>query len=988
MTRHEEFIIDDSFQIFVQHTEIPVGRCLKDVPALLMRRLKKMKSVVVVDGNDDLCMARALMIGKALADNDQKLFRSLRRVLIVLYAFVLIAREMQLIRLFVGTCRCIYSNARRKPDNPHRCGETKCKTCGVFDLPADHRCYMRPKPFTLDRKTKCSASKFLYFDFETYVSSSGDLVPNLAVVQNDEGVEWIFPDSVSDIGQDVTDDLCAFLFQENHHGYYVIAHNFKGFDGYFILNWLLRNGIVPKVIMNGGKILMLDVPAPYNIHFRDSYNYNPQSLSKWPATFGLQNASKGTFPHRFNRPENWNRVVPFPSKDEYGYGSMKMKDRMDFDRWYDAEFAAKGGVFDFRKEFVQYCQNDVTVLRQCCQQFAQLFTDISDGLNPFVSAATIAGVCSVYWRTFLLKPEQIGLIPNQGFGRNRPQSAKALRWLQWMEAEGQCEIQSKVTGSEHKIGSYFVDGFCVQTNTVYEFHGCWFHGCPQCFAGNTVHPYRGLKMSDVYRETMDRDQYFKDMGYKVIVVWEHEYDRMRVTDPEFNDYVRTVNIQVGINPRDAFYGGRTNAVKLHHKVVEDERICYYDVCSEYPFVNKTKRYPTGHPIIITKDFADPRSYFGLMSCKVLPPDDLYLPILPYRSKDKLTFPLCRTCADQRINAPCEHEPHERALTGTWCTPEIAAALDRGYVIAEIYEVWHFDQHEDRLFEGYINKFLKIKTEASGWPTDVTTEDQKTQYIQEYQAKEAIQLDSEKVQENPGLRSLAKLMLNSFWGRLGMQNNKLTTEYVSDPARFYELLLSGQYHVHSWDLFGEEVLQVMYTKEEGFIEDNPSTNVVLAAFTTCWARLHLLQFMEQVQDRLLYFDTDSIIFVDRPDQPKPETGKFLGDLTDELKPGQYITEFVSLGPKTYAYRTNDDVSIVKLKGFTLNGATSELINFERMLSMLDTSEEVNVNYPDSIQRHKPSLTLRQRDMSKKFRMTYDKRRIVENWNTLPFGYVPK
>ncbi|XP_055356787.1 uncharacterized protein LOC129601886 [Paramacrobiotus metropolitanus] len=727
-------------------------------------------------------MARALMIGKALADNDQKLFRSLRR---------------------------------------------------------------------------------------------GDLVPNLAVVQNDEGVEWIFPDSASDIGQDVTDDLCAFLFQEDHHGYYVIAHNFKGFDGYFILNWLLRNGIVPKVIMNGGKILLLDVPAPYNIHFRDSYNYNPQSLSKWPATFGLENTNKEPFPTDSIGPRTGTALCLFLPR--------------------------------------------TSTAMACCQQFVQLFTDISDGLNPFVSAATIAGVCSVYWRTFLLKPEQIGLIPNQGFGRNRPQSAKALRWLQWMEAEGQCEIQSKVTGSEHKIGSYFVDGFC-------------------CFAGNTVHPYRGLKMSDIYRETMDRDQ-------------------MRVTDPEFNDYVRTVNIQAGINPRDAFYGGRTNAVKLHHKVVEDERICYYDVCSEYPFVNKTKRYPTGHPIIITKDFADPRSYFGLMSCKVLPPDDLYLPILPYRSKDKLTFPLCRTCADQRINASCEHEPDERALTGTWCTPEIEAALDRGYVIAEIYEVWHFDQHEDRLFEGYINKFLKIKTEASGRPADVTT-DQKTQYIQEYQAKEGIHLDREKIQENPGLRSLAKLMLNSFWGRLGMQNNKLTTEYVSDPARFYELLLSGQYHVHSWDLFGEEVLQVMYTKEEGFIEDNPSTNVV--------------------QDRLLYFDTDSIIFLDRPDQPKPETGKFLGDLTDELKPGQYITEFVSLGPKTYAYRTNDDVCIVKLKGFTLNGATSELINFERMLSMLDTSEKVNVNYPDSIQRHKPSLTLRQRDMSKKFRMTYDKRRIVENW----------
>jgi len=59
---------------------------------------------------------------------------------------------------------------------------------------------------------------------------------------------------------------------------------------------------------------------------------------------------------------------------------------------------------------------------------------------------------------------------------------------------------------------------------------------------------------------------------------------------------------------------------------------------------------------------------------------------------------------------------------------------------------------------------------------------------------SLKLDPTKIQKNPGLRLLAKLCLNSLWGRLGMKENKSRTEYVNTAERFYELLLSGQYNV--------------------------------------------------------------------------------------------------------------------------------------------------------------------------------------------------
>ena len=93
------------------------------------------------------------------------------------------------------------------------------------------------------------------------------------------------------------------------------------------------------------------------------------------------------------------------------------------------------------------------------------------------------------------------------------------------------------------------------------------------------------------------------------------------------------------------------------------------------------------------------------------------------------------------------------------------AIEKGYQILKIHEVWHFPVHTDELFKEYVNTFLKIKQEASGYPKDCVTEEQKQAYIEEYYEHEGIRLDPEKIEYNPGLRSLAKLMLNSLWSML-------------------------------------------------------------------------------------------------------------------------------------------------------------------------------------------------------------------------------
>ena len=179
--------------------------------------------------------------------------------------------------------------------------------------------------------------------------------------------------------------------------------------------------------------MQLDVPA-FRIKFRDSYSFCPQSLASWPKTFGLADTAKGTFPHRFNRSENWNKVIQYPTVDDFGVNSMRYAQKKDFLEWCDKDKVLKNGLYDFNQEMSTYCKNDVEVLRRCCELFRNLFRGISGGICPFVSSTTIAGLCSYYWRSRVLDKDLIGILPE--ISTNRFQSQAAMIWMDWEAGEG------------------------------------------------------------------------------------------------------------------------------------------------------------------------------------------------------------------------------------------------------------------------------------------------------------------------------------------------------------------------------------------------------------------------------------------------------------------------------------------------------------------------------------------------------------------------
>ena len=715
-----------------------------------------------------------------------------------------------------------------------------------------------------------SNEKYIFYDFECDISGPIHRV-NLAVSMTFDSPEPIIHYSIT--------EFCQWAFRKEHKGYTFIAHNSRGYDSKFIVDWIIKNTTLkPKNIYAGLKLMYVDIPQ-YSIKLGDSLNFLTMPLSAFPKTFGEKELKKGFFPHWFNTVENKDYIGPMPDKKFFKPENFSVKGYEEFEKWYDPEYE-----WNHKRELMEYCISDVDILRKCMIKFRQMYLDIAD-IDP-LKYITIAGVCMAIFR-----------------------------------------------------GNYIVEDYIYM---------------------------------DKEEKSMRFDEFIEDK-------------KIAIFNKEESDWIR-----------QAFTGGRTNACKLLYTFKEDEEGVYADITSLYPTVNFYDKYPKGHPTKITDikqehydNLINGVYEIAIVDCFVIPPDNLYHPVLPEKG-DKLVFDL-------------------KPKRGKWATPELKWAIKKGYQIRTIYEIWNWEETTDSLFKGYVSKFLKIKQEASGWPDWVKTEEDKQKYIKDYHEKQGILLEYDKIIYNAGRRAIAKLCLNSLWGKFGQNSNMGSSEMCLDKARFLEIINDETLTITNYNEFGENHIEVSWKIKDEYVDNETKTNIAIAIFTTSHARSRLYYALDKLNHQVLYFDTDSVIYVKKKGGVELELGDLLGDWTDELEGSKMIGTFCSGGPKNYSYEKRKDGSkksefIVKVKGFTLNKKTTSKINHKTMIKLIKERDEINldekgknigpkisVDY-DRIKAN-TDFTLSNFHENKNYGFCYDKRELLDtdalgNINTIPFGYNMK
>ena len=921
----------------------------------------------------------------------------------------------------------------------HECDTKICKICYSSYKLEKHYCFLKTiNPQKLIDEDKCEKIIVAY-DIESQQKETDKNlflhIPDLLISMTTCNKCWIESETRRDnecelcgqynrifFGTDCIKKFGDYIYfdlarrgQEIGAQIYIFAHNAKGYDNHFILNDLYqRNFEETKVIMCGNKILKASVG---NVKFLDSLLMFQQPLAALPKAFGFENiVKKGYFPHLFHTQNQIDYNGPLPSRESFGTEFMKSKQLRDFEEWYTIEnerLIRDNLTYNLKNELIKYCENDVLILLNCIQVFRKIYREVTD-IDPITRCFTLASMGLEIFKAKILPDSQIGVTPIKGYGARGCTSHIANSWLDYQSKLIDCEMLREIN-----IDSYVVDGFAKEINTVYEYNGCYHHCHEHVYKNSRDVPLPQKKFqtpNQIYEYSQNKARHLRKRGFIVEEEWDCTLVKKRKLDPRLDSYIeqRYEYYQLleelgGVDIRESFFGGRTNNIRFWCDVTDDisSRILYYDFRSLYPTVLKYKDFPIGHPKVINENFDEEiNNYFGFIKCILDPPEQLYIPVLPLKTKKKkLIFPLCTMCAESQNPRTCEHTIEERRLIGTWTTIELSYAIEKGYKIHKIIEVYHYIDKTKNIFSEYINLWLKFKQQSDGWPSWVKNDDDKLQYINNFEEREGVKMNIEEIEKNPGLRFIAKLFLNTLWGKLAQRPNLQQTKVCTEYKDYWEIVNDEEKVIKGELMVNDNCLLLNWEYKEVDTAKNGNTSLAIASFVTSYARIELMKKLDEIEiipGRVLYFDTDSIIFRYKDGEPKPSTDDYLGGLADEISKDYgekaVCTKFCSLGPKVYAMEIWPENSIqpivpIKVKGITLTDKALDIIKMKSMLELAEDyvkqkgkSSETNVLKIPQMQIRPTNLqTIETKTFEKTFRAMSEKRRLSGN-DTLPFGYV--
>ena len=153
----------------------------------------------------------------------------------------------------------------------------------------------------------------------------------------------------------------------------------------------------------------------------------------------------------------------------------------------------------------------------------------------------------------------------------------------------------------------------------------------------------------------------KAAGHKIESIWECDWYKLnKQLSKTKREKLERQAADENINIRDGSFGCRTEAFKSYYKCQESEQGFDYDVVSLYPTVNALDKCPIGF-----KQFYNPtneetldESLIGVVKCDVIPPNQMYVPVLPETKDGNLVF-------------------HLNPTSGTWCSVELKKAIENG-----------------------------------------------------------------------------------------------------------------------------------------------------------------------------------------------------------------------------------------------------------------------------------------------------------------------
>jgi hypothetical protein len=107
-------------------------------------------------------------------------------------------------------------------------------------------------------------------------------------------------------------------------------------------------------------------------------------------------------------------------------------------------------------------------------------------------------------------------------------SNSQIKWLNFISKYNNIDIQNAENIGEFLIPTtkYKADGYCKETNTIFEYHGDYYHGNPKIFKSYEFNKTTKHTFGDLYEKTIKREKEIKDLGYNLVVMWEYDWNKI------------------------------------------------------------------------------------------------------------------------------------------------------------------------------------------------------------------------------------------------------------------------------------------------------------------------------------------------------------------------------------------------------------------------------------------------------------------------------
>jgi len=104
-----------------------------------------------------------------------------------------------------------------------------------------------------------------------------------------------------------------------------------------------------------------------------------------------------------------------------------------------------------------------------------------------------------------------------------------IEWLNFLSSYYNINIYHAENIGEFLIPTtkYRADGYCQDTNTIFEYHGKFWHGSPIHYDSNQINKITNCTFGELYEKTLEKEFKIYGLGYKLITIWDYEWSNVK-----------------------------------------------------------------------------------------------------------------------------------------------------------------------------------------------------------------------------------------------------------------------------------------------------------------------------------------------------------------------------------------------------------------------------------------------------------------------------